>query len=123
MSNRWIQRPGFEARRVLIHKWIFFGTFLQLAYERTLLSSLIHIRYEDTINSIYDFDNSGLPILVLEGATMHDDITSDPRPIMRRISQKLILWQVDKWRDTKRPKQAKMDMTDQTAGKNFPILV
>ena len=101
---RWIQRPGFEGRKMLIYKWIFFGTFLHLAYEQTLLSSLVTIRYEDTIDSIYDLDNSGLPLLVLEGAPMHDDITRDPRPIFRSISKKIILWQVDNGRYTKRPK-------------------
>ena len=75
---------------VLIHKWIFFGTLLHLAYESTLLSSLVPIRYEDTIDGIFDLDHSGLPLMIWNGSSLHQSISMDSRPIMRRIIKRCI---------------------------------
>ena len=63
-----------------------------MAYKTTLLSSLIPIRYEDTINSINDLDNSGLPLLLPKGGANEDIFSSDQRPIMRRIFNKVIFY-------------------------------
>ena len=68
------------------------GNILTLAYKKSLLASLIPIRYEDTINSINDLDNSGLPLLLPEGSMIHNHFSSDTRPIMRRIFNRSILY-------------------------------
>ena len=94
--NRWIQRPGFEVRKVLIHKWIILGTLLHIAYESTLLSSLVPIRYEDTIDSITDLDSSGLPLMLWKGGSLQKHISADTRPPMRRIYNRSILVSLDK---------------------------
>ena len=75
--------------------WIFLGCILTMAYETTLLSSLIPIQYEETIDNFRDLDNSGLPLLVVKGTVIQDYISSDPSPIMKRISNRMILFNVE----------------------------
>ena len=65
-----------------------------MAYESTLLSSLITIRYEDTIDNYNDLDNSDLPLGVIKGSATFDYISRDPSPIMKRISNRMILYTV-----------------------------
>ena len=71
------------------------GNILTIAYKATLLSSLIPIRYETTIDNMIDLDNSGLPLVLAKGSTLDKHISSDQRPIMRRISDKTILVSID----------------------------
>ena len=66
-----------------------------MAYETTLLSSLIPIRYEDTIDNFNDLDNSGLPLLVVKGTANQYYISRDPSPIMKRIFNRMILYTVE----------------------------
>ena len=91
IQDRWIQRPGFKVRKMLILKWIFLGTLLTMGYEAILLSSLIRIQYEATIDNINELDNTGLPLLMLEGTASHIDLSKDPRPIIRRIFNRSIV--------------------------------
>ena len=93
--KRWIKRPGFAIREIVILKWIFLGNILTLAYKKSLLSSLIPIRYEDTIDTIADLDNSGLPLMLGKGFRLHELMSSDSRPIMSRIFNSSILVNVD----------------------------
>ena len=60
-----------------------------------LLSSLIPIRYETTIDNMIELDKSGLPLLNPRASTLHKHIADDPRPIMRRISNRSIQYNVD----------------------------
>ena len=75
--------------------WIFLGNVLTMAYKATLLSSLIPIRYETTIDNVIDLDNSGLPLVYAKASSFHKHIADDPRPIMRRISNRSIQYNVD----------------------------
>ena len=90
--DSWINRPGFGIRKVVILKWIILGNILTLGYKTTLLSSLIQIQYEDTIDNISDLDKSGLPLLLAKSASTVDYIEKDPRQMMARISQRKILF-------------------------------
>ena len=90
--KKWIQRPGFNLRKVVILKWIVLGNILTLGYKTTLLSSLIPIRYEDTtIKSLDDLDKSGLPLIIPRGSSLHDHLANDAREIVTRITGRLIL--------------------------------
>ena len=80
---------------MVILKWIVFGNILTLAYKTTLLSSLIPIRYEDTIDNIYDVDKSGLPLLMGESMTVIDFIREDPREAMKNLFKRKILFSID----------------------------
>ena len=90
--NRWIQRPGFGIRKAVILKWIVLGNLLTLGYKTTLLSSLIPIRYEDTINNMNDLDTSGLPLILPKASSLIDHIRRDPRKMMTRIFKRRILF-------------------------------
>ena len=89
--KKWIQRPGFHIRKVAILKWIVLGNILTLAYKKSLLSSLVPIHYEDTIDNIYDLDKSGLPIILAKGLFITKYISEDPSKVMTQIYKRAIL--------------------------------
>ena len=66
-----------------------------MAYKKSLLSSLILIRYEDTIDSMNDLENSRLPLMVWKGSTFHGRISGDSSPIMRSIFNRSITVSLD----------------------------
>ena len=86
--KNWINRRGFRMRKGIILLWIFWGHFLVMGYKTTLLSTLIQIRYESTIDSLEDMAKSGLPLLIPSHTTLHKLIASDPRPLMKNIYRK-----------------------------------
>ena len=88
--KKWIQRPGFNLRKVVILKWIVLGNILTLGYKTTLLSSLIPIRYEDTIESLDDLDKSELPLILPQGTALYDHLANDPREMLTRIMKRRI---------------------------------
>ena len=68
------------------------GSILTMAYKSTLLSSLIPIRYESTIDTLDDMDKSALPLLILHPTTIHKLIESDPREAMKRVYKRSIMF-------------------------------
>ena len=69
----------------LLFIWLFLGNILSMAYRSTLLSTLIPIRYEKTLDTIEDLDNSGLGLLIFGGTVLQWLAATDPRPSMRRV--------------------------------------
>ena len=67
-----------------------------MAYKKSLLSSLIPIHYEDTIDSINDLDNSSMPLMMWKGGAMHKYFSSDSRPMMKRVFNRSMLVSLDK---------------------------
>ena len=65
-----------------------------MAYKSTLLSSLIPIRYEATIDTLDDMDKSGRPLLIIHPTTLHKLIASDPREAMKRVYKRSILFKL-----------------------------
>ena len=63
-----------------------------MGYKSTLLSTLIPVRYERTINTLYDLDQSGLPLAIPKSTTIHHAIANDPRQIMKRIYNNSIIY-------------------------------
>ena len=92
--NKWIQRPGFRIRKAIILEWIVLGNILTLGYKKSLLSSLVPIRYEDTIDSMYDLDKSGLPVIMAKGTAGVKHMREDPGTMMARIFKRRILFTV-----------------------------
>ena len=88
--GQWIRRPGFQIKKLAILLWLVMGTFLTLGYKSTLLSSLIPIQYEATIDSLNDLDKSGLPTLLAEGGSALDFFRGDPREMVTRIYNRRI---------------------------------
>ena len=76
----------------MILKWIVLGNILTLGYKTTLLSSLIPIRYDDTIDTMDDLDKSGLPLIFQRGASDYDHFANDPREIITRIFKRAIFF-------------------------------
>ena len=66
-----------------------------MAYGSCLLSTLVPILYEETIDDLNDLDNSGLPLLVVKGSAVHDYISHDPSPLMKRIFNRTILLTIE----------------------------
>ena len=92
IPDSWINRPGFGIRKLVIFQWIVLGNILTIGYKAPLLSCLIRIQYEDTIDNISDLDTSGLSLLLAKSTTMVDYVKKDPRQEMARISQRKILY-------------------------------
>ena len=89
--KKWIQRPGFGIRKAAILKWIVLGNFLTLAYKKSLLASLIPIRYEDTIDSMRDLDKSGLPMILVKGTFLTKYFSEDPREMTAQLFKRAIM--------------------------------
>ena len=64
-----------------------------MAFKSTLLSCLIQIQYEDTIDTLKDLVNSGLPILLPDNTALRQMVVSDPRQITKKISNNSIDFQ------------------------------
>ena len=86
----WIEREGFQTRKIIIIKWLFLGNIITMAFKSTLLSSLIQIRYEGKMDSLNDVANSGLPILLPNNTAPRQMFVSDPRQVMRKMSNNTI---------------------------------
>ena len=65
-----------------------------MAYKDTLLLSIISIRYEATIDTLEDLEQSGLPLLITAATASHKLIASDPRETMKQIYKRRILFQL-----------------------------
>ena len=59
-----------------------------MAYKSNLLSTLITIRYEETIDTLKDLVDSDLGVLLPNNTPVHKMFSSDPRPNMRKIYNK-----------------------------------
>ena len=69
----------------MILKWLFLGNIITMAYKSTLLSSLIPIRYESTIDTLNNLYNSGLPVVLPNNTAPHRVVARDRRHIMKKI--------------------------------------
>ena len=67
------------------------GNVLTLAFKANLLSSLIPIRYEDTIDSVTDLYKSGLPIILSEGFFVTKYFREDPSEMTSQIMKRAIM--------------------------------
>ena len=82
-------------RKIAILKWIVLGNVLTLGYKTTLLSSLIPINYEDSIDNFLDLDKSGLPLLMPKGINVVEYIRTAPGEMMARIFQRKLLFNLN----------------------------
>ena len=91
-SRKLVHRLGFKARKFLLLEWFLLGGILSWAYMQTLLATLVVIKYEPTIDTIRDLDQSGLPFLIPKNTAPHKLIASDPRPAVAHIFKKSIVY-------------------------------
>ena len=86
IPDRQFQMQRGQSRSIVVLHWLICGYILSMGYCATLLSVMISIRYEDTIDNINDLDISGMPILFGPDTPMGQIVLKDPRPAMRRIN-------------------------------------
>lgn len=98
---KWFNREGFRTRKILILKWMVLGNILTMGYKSTLLSTLIPIRYESTIDTDIDLEESGLPLTIPLSTAIHAAIESDQRPIRKKIFTESHLYRYEGWNSTR----------------------
>ena len=91
MPHEIILRNSFmRARRLLILQWLTWATILSLAYKSTLLSTLITIRYTDTIDTIDQMVESGLPFYIQSSSVLNWIAVTDPRDSIKRLNERRV---------------------------------
>ena len=86
----WFQRDGFtNSRKLLLIFWLVMGHFILLGYKGTLLSNLVQIRYEDSIESYDDAEESGLKWLLPEFEGAAELFAA--HPFWSRMTHKIIM--------------------------------
>lgn len=86
IPDRQFQTQQGRSRSIVVLHWLICGYILSMGYCSTLLSVMISIRYEDTIDNINDMDERGMPIIFVESSPIGEVVLNDPRPAMRRIN-------------------------------------
>ena len=79
-----------RSRRLLILQWLTWATILSLAYKSTLLSTLITIRYTDTIDTIDQMVESGLPFYIQSSSVLNWIAVTDPRDSIKRLNERRV---------------------------------
>ena len=77
------------ARDVVVLKWAIMGLILCASYKGILLSKLINIEYEKSIDSIDDVLRSEKPVAVLGASGIVNLLKSDPRKKVKEIVNRL----------------------------------
>ena len=84
VPQRWIYREGFtHSRKFILLQWLLYGSVLLWGYKCVLLSTLVPIRYEQTIESLYDLDKSKLQLVLPH--VLYNLFKKDPRSVMKRV--------------------------------------
>ena len=87
LPHEWLYREGFtHSRKLLLLQWLLYGSILLMGYKCVLLSNLVPIRYEQTIDNLYDLDKSELRFVVAN--ILLDAIESDTRSVVKRVLNK-----------------------------------
>ena len=96
VAENWLTRVGFtHSRKFLLIQWLVFANFLLMGYKSVLLSSLVTILYEDTIDTLDDLDRSNLPLMIPQGAGVVEPLEKDPRPTVKRILNRSKMYPYD----------------------------
>ena len=87
VPEQWLYREGFtHSRKLLILQWLLYGSILLMGYKAVLLSTLIPIRYEQTIDTLYDLDKSESRLAIAK--VTYDLFERDTRSAMKRVVNK-----------------------------------
>ena len=90
-SDKYIQkRPCTRAREMLVLMWLIFGYILTISYKSVLRSNLIHIEYENPIDSIDDALQSGKQIFVARDVVF----TTDQRTRVKELAKRVIRFEL-----------------------------
>ena len=84
--HMYLRDTFYRSRWTLLCQWLVMGNLLSHIYKGALLTSLITIRYTETIDTMTQMEESGLPLYCL-GKT-HNCIHSNGDPVMNNNKMK-----------------------------------
>ena len=94
VPQKWLHREGFtHSRKLLLLQWLLYGSVLLWGYKCVLLSTLVPIRYEQTIESLYDLDKSKLQLVLPH--VLYNLFKKDPRSVMKRVLNNSAVYNYD----------------------------
>ena len=71
-------------------QWLLWANFLSHAYKGTLLSTLVNIRYTETLDTMDQMYASGLPFFVWEETAIEWLAETDPRDGVKRLTERRV---------------------------------
>ena len=83
------KKSGAKAREVLVIIWIFSGFLLSISYKSVLRSNMIHIQYENPIDSVEDLLQTNLQVFVDGASAMAKLIAGDQRQKMIEVNKRV----------------------------------
>ena len=87
----WIMywRESFTgSRRLLLIQWLIWGNIISNVYKGALLSSLISIRYTDSLDTMIQMEQSGIPFYCLGNTALCWLAETDPRPVVKKLNER-----------------------------------
>ena len=81
--------PCAKSRFVLILGWMIISFLLTISYKSVLLSTLISISYEKTVETVDDLLKTEKPIVGLGNSTVPIRLQTDPRANVRELAGKV----------------------------------
>ena len=95
--NKYFQKqPCAKARELVVLKWAMMGFLLTTSYKGILLSKLINIEYEKSLDSVDDVLRSNKPVVLDSESAIAHLVKSDPREKMKAMSQRIKPYQAEK---------------------------
>ena len=89
------KNSGAKARVVLVLIWIVAGFLLSISYKSVLRSNLIHIQYENPIDSVEDLLKTDLPVFVGASGAMAKLMAGDRRQKMIEMNRRVKHYKVE----------------------------
>ena len=83
------KKSGAKAREVLVIIWIFSGFLLSISYKSVLRSNMIHIQYENPIDSVEDLLQTNLQVFVDGASAIAELIAGDQRQKMIEMNKRV----------------------------------
>ena len=83
------KKSGAKARVVLVLIWIVSGFLLSISYKSVLRSNLIHIQYENPIDSVEDLLKTDLKVFVGATGAMAKLMAGDRRQKMIEMNRRV----------------------------------
>ena len=87
----WIMywRESFTgSRRLLLIQWLIWGNIISNVYKGALLSSLISIRYTDSLDTMIQMEQSGIPFYCLGNTALCWLADTDPREVGVQLNKR-----------------------------------
>ena len=89
------KKSGAKARVVLVLIWIVAGFLLSISYKSVLRSHMIHIQYENPIDSVEDLLKTDLPVFMGASGAMAKLMAGDRRQKMIEMNRRVKHYKVE----------------------------